>query len=112
MNARSVAVSAAIVWAAFMSFPPAAPAKLFSRSPSAGQTAEPVAEGIIVWSNREGTQLILGSGLHLIVPVSLPGVVHTELKPGRPIKAYYKKEGSENVVTLMFVRGVHPGSGG
>jgi hypothetical protein len=40
----------------------------------------------------------------------LPG--KTDLKPGRPIEAYYKKEGGRNVVTLMFTQGVHPGGGG
>jgi hypothetical protein len=111
MRGRLIAVSAVLGWTALMSLPTAAPAKLFSSVDRAGQQ-ESVARGVIVWSNREGTELVLGNGLRLTVPVSLPGIIHTDLKPGRPIEAYYKKEGGRNVVTLMFTQGVHPGGGG
>jgi hypothetical protein len=112
MRARLIAVSAVLAWTALLSLPTAAPAKLFSRVEREGQASESVARGVIVWSNREGTELVLGNGLRLTVPVSLPGIIHTDLKPGRPIEAYYKKEGGKNVVTLMFTQGVHPGGGG
>ena len=112
MKPRSVAVVAALVGTALISLPADASAKLFTRADRAAQGSESVAEGVIDWSNREGTELVLSNGTHLTVPLSVPGVVHTQLKHGRPIKAYYKKNGAENVVTLMFVGGVHPGSGG
>jgi hypothetical protein len=113
MKMRSLAIGAVLAWTALISFPAAAPgAKLFPRTDQAVQKPESVAEGTIAWSNREGTELVLSNGTHLTVPLTVPDVVHTNLKHGRPIKAYYEKHGAENVVTMMYVGGVHPGGGG
>lgn len=79
--------------------------------PAAGEE-EKVVEGIIAQSDPTGTYLVLKSGIELYVPPDLPGVVRTELRWGRPIKAYYKTVDGRNVVTLMFTVGVHPGGGG
>ena len=75
-------------------------------------TAESVADGSIAWSNRDATKVVMTNGTQLTVPVSLPGVVHTELNHGRPVKAYYETRDGRNTVTLMFVEPITPGGGG
>jgi hypothetical protein len=73
---------------------------------------EKVVSGTIAQSDPTGSYLRLHDGTELYVPPDLPGVVRTELKPGRPIKAYYRPLDGRNVVTLMFTLGLHPGGGG
>jgi hypothetical protein len=79
--------------------------------PAWGQE-EKVVNGVIMQSDPTGTYLVLNNWTELYVPLDLPHVVRTELKWGRPIKAYYKTVDGRNVVTLMFTLGVHPGGGG
>ncbi len=79
--------------------------------PASGEE-EKVVDGIIAQSDPTGTYLVLKGGTELYVPLGLPCVVRTDLKWGRPIKAYYKMIDGRNVVTLMFTLGVHPGGGG
>lgn len=43
---------------------------------------------------------------------ALTNVVPTQLAPRRPVKAYYETRSGQNVVTLLYVQGVHPGAGG
>lgn len=79
--------------------------------PAAGED-ETVVNGVIRQSDPTGTYLVLHDGTELYVPPGLPHVVRTDLRLGRPIKAYYKTVDGRNVVTLMFTPGVHPGGGG
>ncbi len=71
-----------------------------------------VVNGVIVQSDPTGTYLVLNNGTELFVPPGLPLVVRTDLKWGRPIKAYYRTVEGRNVVTLLFTLGLHPGGGG
>jgi hypothetical protein len=73
---------------------------------------EKVVSGTIGESDRNGMYIVLKSGAQLYAPLDLSGIVRTELKPGRPIKAYYRPVDGRNVVNLMFTLGVHPGGGG
>jgi hypothetical protein len=109
-----VAVLSAVLIGAVGNTPPASAASLTQPGSSAGETGrghESVAQGTIAWTNRDASEVVLDNGMRLTVPPSLPNVVRTELNHGRPIKAYYEKRDGQNVVTLMYVQGVHPGSG-
>ncbi|HEV8437476.1 MAG TPA: hypothetical protein VGT40_05230 [Methylomirabilota bacterium] len=107
---RSIALSAAAAMVIFVSV--AEPVQSASRVKDARQGSESVIQGAVAWANREGTELVLDNGTHLTVPLSVKNVVHTDLKHGRPIKAWYEKRDGQNVVTAMFVSAITPGGGG
>ena len=71
---------------------------------------ESVVEGTIARTNKEATRLVLTNGMELTVPLTVPAL-HTELTPHRSIKAYYRDEGGENIVTMIVPIQAHPGAG-
>ncbi len=74
--------------------------------------ADSVIEGTIRSSDVRGVELVLTNGKTLTVPLTVKGVLHTDLKPPRPVKAWVRNEEGKNVVDTMFVLAIHPGGGG
>ena len=77
--------------------------------PGAGD--QPVLQGTIRWADERGIDIYLRNGQHLIVPLTL-NVRHVLITPPRIIKAYYERTPDGNVVTLIVVEELQPGSGG
>ena len=71
-----------------------------------------VIQGTIASSDRNGIELVLTNGTKLTVPLSVRSVLHTQLTPSRPIKAWVTNEGEKKVVDTMCVVSIHPGGGG
>ena len=72
---------------------------------------QPVLQGTIRWADERGIDIYLRNGQHLIVPLTL-NVRHVLITPPRTIKAYYERTPDGNVVTLIVVEELQPGSGG
>jgi hypothetical protein len=62
-------------------------------------------------ANADGTELLLKDGTRLIVPRTL-NVPRGQLTAPHSVKAYYTSTERGNVVTLIEVQALHPGSGG
>ena len=71
-----------------------------------------VVQGTIASSDRNGIDLVLTNGTKLTVPLSVRSVLHTQLTPNRPIKAWFTNEGEKKVVDTMCIVSIHPGGGG
>ena len=69
-------------------------------------------QGTIASSDRNGIELVLTNGTKLIVPLSVRSVLHTQLTPNRPIKAWFMNEGEQRVVDTICIVSIHPGNGG
>jgi hypothetical protein len=72
-----------------------------------------VVQGTITGANvnADGTELLLKDGTRLIVPPTV-NVPHGQLTAPHSVKAYYTRTERGNVVTLIEVQALHPGSGG
>jgi hypothetical protein len=70
-----------------------------------------VAQGTIARTNATGTEIVLKSGTHLIVPLTV-NIQRALLTAPHSIKAYYVRTPEGNVVTQMEVLTLQPGSGG
>ena len=82
-------------------------------SSNGARAGESVADGTIAYVNPAGTELTLTNGTRLVVPTSgSVHVLHTQLAPPRPIKAWYHRDQGENVVSVVIVQAIHPGNGG
>ena len=71
-----------------------------------------VVQGTIASSDKNGIELVLTNGTELTVPLSVRSVLHTQLTPNRPIKAWFTTEGEKKVVDTMCLVSIHPGGGG
>jgi hypothetical protein len=71
----------------------------------------PVVQGTIRWADERGINIYLRNGQHLIVPLTI-NVRHVLMTPPRAIKAYYERTAEGDVVTLIVVEELQPGSGG
>ena len=71
-----------------------------------------VVQGTIASSDRNGIDLVLTNGTRLTVPLTVRSVLHTQLTPNRPIKAWVTNDGEKKVVDTMCIVGIHPGNGG
>ena len=70
-----------------------------------------VAQGTIAWASANGEWLVLKGGTHLIVPESV-NIPRAKLTAPHSVKAYYDRTDRGNVVRLIEVQALHPGSGG
>ena len=71
----------------------------------------PMVQGTIAWASADGAQLVLKDGTRLLVPSEL-NVPRAKLTTFHSVKAYYTRTDRGNVVTMIEVQGLHPGSGG
>ncbi len=97
-------ISAAMAAAMASAAPPRIGAQV---SPTLG----PTAQGTIAWASANGEYLRLKDGMRLIVPqhVNIPRAMLTE---GHHVKAFYTRTDHGNVVSVIEVLALQPGSGG
>jgi hypothetical protein len=97
-------VSAAMVAAMASAAPPRIGTQV---SPTLG----PMAQGPIAWASADGEYLRLKNGTRLIVPEGV-NVPRSMLTAPHSVKAYYTPTSRGNVVSVIEVQALHPGSGG
>ena len=97
-------VSAAMVAAMASAAPPRIGAQV---SPTLG----PTAQGAIAWASANGEYLRLKDGTRLIVPESV-NVPRAMLTAPHSVKAFYTPTDSGNVVSVIEILALQPGSGG
>lgn len=71
----------------------------------------PMVQGTIAWASADGQYLRLKDGTRLIVPdhVNIP---RAKLTAPHSVKAFYTPTNRGNVVSVIEVQALHPGSGG
>jgi len=98
-------VSAAMVAAMASAAPPRIGAQAVA--PALG----PTAQGTIAWASANGEYLRLKDGTQLIVPESV-NVPRAMLTEPHAVKAYYTPTSRGNMVSVIEVLALQPGSGG
>jgi hypothetical protein len=95
MRTRAIFAAAVVAAACLVAVEAPADPVTASESPTSAamgteRTAprESVVAGTIARSDRRGTELTMGDGTQLTVPLTVKGVVHTDPKPRRPIEAF------------------------
>jgi len=94
--------------AMFAAMASAAPPRIGDQPP---RPFGPMVHGTIAWASADGEHLVLKDGMRLIVPerVNIP---RSRLTAPHAVKAYYTRTDRGNVVTLIEVLALQPGSGG
>ena len=87
---------------------PVAAAEMLAPAP-VGEEA--VVKGTIGYADERGVDVVLKNGQHLMVPLTI-NVRHVLLTPPRSIKAYYTHTLDGDLVNLIVVEELQPGSGG
>ena len=87
---------------------PVAAAEMLAPTPVGEET---MVKGTIRWADERGMDVVLKNGQHLTVPLTI-NVRHVLLTPPRSIKAYYTRTLDGDVVSLIVVEDLQPGSGG
>jgi hypothetical protein len=68
-------------------------------------------KGTIGWADERGVDVVLKNGQRLVIPLTI-NVRHVLMTPPRSIKAYYTRTLDGDVVNLIVVEDLQPGSGG
>src|SRR5512132_3827466 len=89
-------------------FAPVAGADMFAPAP-VGDPA--IVKGTIGWADERGVDVVLKDGQRLVIPLTI-NVRHVLMTPPRSIKAYYTRTLDGDVVNLIVVEDLQPGSGG
>ena len=87
---------------------PIAGAEMLAPAPVGDQA---MVNGTIGWADARGVDVVLKNGQRLMVPLTV-NVRHVLMTPPRSIKAYYTRTLDGDVVNLILVEDLQPGSGG